>query len=573
MPELGILPRNTINVPVFNPLTGIVDRTVPTLVPDTSAASRVAGSSAMMGAVTDTIKELPNAIIGGYMKGRELRNKQEGQRIQAQLLDAQPLTTAQRGALEGVSLASDGAPSYTAPRVIDPQTAALQQLRMDALLRAEKAAQPRPNPLYQAPGQPSGPQVEIAMPGTVAVEPAAVTDWTIGMPEATAGAMGANTGYAASGTPQPGTIGAEVGKSIADEATSFITPDTSIASAPQEASLLPPADFEPLTRAQGQSLNPDMVVAPPDSSAMNWAEAFSPPTAGPLRPAAAVAKEFPTIPGSSIISEREDGTFLKMPNGETHFAPRIIGPKDPQTILIAKAPTSGSESKRETQIVPQQQADGSVLNVLVDKNTGEIIKEINTRPTSRGNTQKPTAVVNQRVIDGINAVDGLNQVLIERQAKKDIGPTERAALVKQSRPSEGVFDSFVRQAAQAYTSKDALELETLRNRVNSMIIFARGGSALTDSEKQALTVVEPDDAKDAAITKIKTAIPILKRELSTYSSQYPGQFPALDKLLQEPKSQSNIPDAAASHLRSNPSLAAAFDQKYGAGASTAVLGK
>lgn len=253
--------------------------------------------------------------------------------------------------------------------------------------------------------------------------------------------------------------------------------------------ILPPVDFEPAGK---------------DASKLALAEMQAQPQPG--------------------VEELTDGTIVQtLPGGKK----RAITPTDKNTWVDI---TPESTGKRETQIVPQQQPDGSVLNVLVDRNTGDVIKEINTRPTSRSNTQKPTATISQRVTDGINAIQGLEDVLRERERMPDIGMAEKAALLKQAKPSSGMLDSLVRQGAQSMVSDDALQLETLRNRVNSMIIFAKGGSALTESEKQALTIVEPDDSKEAAIIKIKTAIPILRKELQTYAKQYPGSFPALDAM-------------------------------------------
>jgi len=138
-----------------------------------------------------------------------------------------------------------------------------------------------------------------------------------------------------------------------------------------------------------------------------------------------------------------------------------------------------------------------------------------------------------RVRGLIEAVQGFGDIQSQLGSTKEPGMIEKAAIVQQARPAEGVVSSVMRQTAQKAVSPEAMKFEALRNRINSMMLFAGGGKALTDTEKSLLTAIEPDDSIAVMREKLGVVVPLMRRELASIAASYPGQFKEAERVLAE----------------------------------------
>lgn len=219
---------------------------------------------------------------------------------------------------------------------------------------------------------------------------------------------------------------------------------------------------------------------------------------------------------------------------------------------------------KSTGIASMLRDDGVILDMVPGANPRWEARKVTTKDAAA--TIKPTAEISKRVTQTVNAIQGLEELMTKRKSSPEIGAVEKGALVIQSKPAGGFFDSLKRQVAQSFVSDNALDFETARNRVNSLIIFAQGGASLTPTEKQALTIVEPDDSKDAAVKKMEVAIPIIRRELGSLTKQYPGYFPDAEKLVNESSAPAAAPAESAAPAaqsgdgtRANPAIVTTQD--------------
>lgn len=137
--------------------------------------------------------------------------------------------------------------------------------------------------------------------------------------------------------------------------------------------------------------------------------------------------------------------------------------------------------KRETQIVAQQNPDGTVVNALVDKDTGEVVKEINIRPTGRGNVQKLTDSQKQALGAAAKAAGQLNGIMTrydELEKAGKVGPV--AGRIQSGKEAIGVGD-------KDFATFNSLVQGNLFNMARAL----QGAGVLTEKDIQRMEKVAP----------------------------------------------------------------------------------